>query len=74
MQGEFEKKMQGEFEKMQRGANCNIAKSGHSLSLLEELTFASKKGASPHINNFELGQHGRYRRSSVGLRKTRPFL
>ena len=26
-----------------------------------ELIFAFKKGASPHINNFELGQHGRYR-------------
>jgi hypothetical protein len=24
-----------------------------------ELIFAFKKGASPHINNFELGQHGR---------------
>jgi DNA modification methylase len=26
-----------------------------------ELVFAFKKGAAPHINNFELGQHGRYR-------------
>lgn len=26
-----------------------------------ELIFAFKKGASPHINSFELGQHGRYR-------------
>lgn len=26
-----------------------------------ELAFAFKKGTSPHINNFELGQHGRYR-------------
>ncbi len=26
-----------------------------------ELVFAFKKGDSPHINNFELGQHGRYR-------------
>jgi DNA modification methylase len=26
-----------------------------------ELIFAFKKGAAPHINNFELGQHGRYR-------------
>ncbi len=26
-----------------------------------ELVFAFKKGVSPHINNFELGQHGRYR-------------
>jgi hypothetical protein len=26
-----------------------------------ELIFAFKKGRAPHINNFELGQHGRYR-------------
>lgn len=26
-----------------------------------ELVFAFKAGVSPHINNFELGQHGRYR-------------
>ncbi len=26
-----------------------------------ELVFAFKKGAAPHINNFELGQYGRYR-------------
>jgi DNA modification methylase len=26
-----------------------------------ELIFAFKKGTSPHINSFELGQHGRYR-------------
>lgn len=26
-----------------------------------ELVFAFKKGAAPHINNFALGQHGRYR-------------
>lgn len=26
-----------------------------------ELVFAFKNGAAPHINNFELGQHGRYR-------------
>jgi len=26
-----------------------------------ELIFAFKNGTSPHINNFELGQHGRYR-------------
>lgn len=26
-----------------------------------ELVFAFKKGSAPHINNFELGQHGRYR-------------
>jgi len=26
-----------------------------------ELIFAFKKGDAPHINNFELGQHGRYR-------------
>jgi DNA modification methylase len=26
-----------------------------------ELVFAFKSGAAPHINNFELGQHGRYR-------------
>ena len=26
-----------------------------------ELAFAFKKGGAPHINNFELGQHGRYR-------------
>lgn len=26
-----------------------------------ELVFVFKKGESPHINNFELGQHGRYR-------------
>ncbi|PWE28763.1 DNA methylase N-4 [Maritimibacter sp. 55A14] len=26
-----------------------------------ELIFAFKKGAAPHINTFELGQHGRYR-------------
>ena len=26
-----------------------------------ELIFAFKKGSSPHINSFELGQHGRYR-------------
>ena len=26
-----------------------------------ELIFAFKKGTDPHINNFELGQHGRYR-------------
>jgi len=26
-----------------------------------ELCFAFKKGETPHINNFELGQHGRYR-------------
>lgn len=26
-----------------------------------ELVFAFKKGDAPHINNFELGQHGRYR-------------
>jgi DNA modification methylase len=26
-----------------------------------ELVFAFKKGEVPHINNFELGQHGRYR-------------
>lgn len=26
-----------------------------------ELIFAFKNGASPHINNFELGQHGRHR-------------
>ena len=25
------------------------------------LVFVFKKGAAPHINNFELGQHGRYR-------------
>lgn len=26
-----------------------------------ELIFVFKKGTAPHINNFELGQHGRYR-------------
>ncbi|WP_066803150.1 site-specific DNA-methyltransferase [Sphingomonas asaccharolytica] len=26
-----------------------------------ELVFAFKKGTSPHVNNFKLGQHGRYR-------------
>jgi DNA modification methylase len=26
-----------------------------------ELVFVFKKGDAPHINNFELGQHGRYR-------------
>jgi DNA methylase len=26
-----------------------------------ELIFAFKKGAAPHLNSFELGQHGRYR-------------
>ena len=26
-----------------------------------ELIFAFKKGSEPHINSFELGQHGRYR-------------
>ena len=26
-----------------------------------ELVFVFKKGSAPHINNFELGQHGRYR-------------
>ena len=26
-----------------------------------ELIFAFKNGSAPHINNFELGQHGRYR-------------
>ena len=26
-----------------------------------ELIFAFKNGAAPHINSFELGQHGRYR-------------
>lgn len=26
-----------------------------------QLVFAFKKGKSPHINTFELGQHGRYR-------------
>jgi DNA modification methylase len=26
-----------------------------------ELVLAFKKGGAPHINNFELGQHGRYR-------------
>ena len=26
-----------------------------------ELIFAFKKGAAPHVNSFELGQHGRYR-------------
>jgi len=26
-----------------------------------ELVYAFKKGSAPHINNFELGQHGRYR-------------
>ena len=26
-----------------------------------ELVYAFKKGTAPHINNFELGQHGRYR-------------
>jgi DNA modification methylase len=26
-----------------------------------ELVFAFKSGTAPHINNFELGQHGRYR-------------
>lgn len=26
-----------------------------------ELVFAFKNGAAPHINSFELGQHGRYR-------------
>jgi DNA modification methylase len=26
-----------------------------------ELIFAFKKGTAPHLNNFELGQHGRYR-------------
>ncbi len=28
-----------------------------------ELVFAFKKGNAPHINSFELGQHGRYRTS-----------
>lgn len=28
---------------------------------LHELIFAFKKGTAPHINSFELGQHGRYR-------------
>ncbi len=27
-----------------------------------ELIFAFKNGTAPHINSFELGQHGRYRR------------
>ena len=26
-----------------------------------ELVFVFKNGTAPHINNFELGQHGRYR-------------
>ena len=32
-----------------------------------ELIFAFKKGTSPHINSFELGQHGRYRTKCLVL-------
>ena len=34
---------------------------GHLLRSRHELIFAFKNGTGPHINSFELGQHGRYR-------------
>jgi DNA modification methylase len=37
------------------GGMGTFYRSGH------ELIFAFKKGTAPHINSFELGQHGRYR-------------
>jgi DNA modification methylase len=38
--------------------NCGM---GTFYRSRHELIFAFKKGAAPHLNNFELGQHGRYR-------------
>ena len=32
-----------------------------------ELIFAFKNGAAPHINSFELGQHGSYRTMSGNI-------
>ena len=32
-----------------------------------ELVFVWKNGSAPHINNFELGQHGRNRDQCLGL-------
>ena len=32
-----------------------------------ELIFAFKNGSLPHINSFELGQHGRYPRTSGNI-------
>ena len=32
-----------------------------------ELIFCWKQGTAPHINNFELGQHGRSRSKRLGL-------
>lgn len=40
-----------------------------------ELVFAFKKGSEPHINNFSLGQHGRYRTNVwdyAGVNSIRP--
>jgi DNA modification methylase len=40
-----------------------------------ELVFVWKRGTAPHINNFELGQHGRYRTNVwdyAGVNTTRP--
>ncbi len=34
---------------------------GSFYRLRHELIFAFKNGAAPHVNSFELGQHGRYR-------------
>ena len=38
-----------------------------------ELIFAFKKGAAPHINSFELGQHGRYRTNVWAYRGMNSF-
>ena len=38
-----------------------------------ELVFAFKKGTAPHINNFELGQHGRYRTNVWEYRGSNTF-
>ena len=42
-----------------------------------ELVFVFKNGSAPHLNNFELGQHGRYRTNvwqyrGVNTVKSRP--
>ena len=34
-----------------------------------ELVFVWKSGTAAHINNFELGQHGRHRNERLGLRR-----
>jgi len=39
----------------------NNAGMGSFYRSQHELVFVFKKGEAPHINNFELGQHGRYR-------------